>query len=145
MLRLRFRLFSAAIAPLVAIVLLAPLCGVANADTLLFANLTNAQENPPAIPTLSTGGARPASFGTASFVLNTAMTSMTFSATVFNIDFTGSQTVDTNDNLTVAHIHGAALVLPTQNAGVVWGFVGTPFNDNNPNDIVFSPSATGVG
>jgi hypothetical protein len=30
---------------------------------------------------------------------------MTFSPTVFNIDFTGRQTMDTNDNLIATHIH----------------------------------------
>jgi hypothetical protein len=112
---------------------------------LLFADLTNAQENPPTTPTLSTGAPRPASFGSAIFELNDAMTAMTFTATVFNIDFTGSQTPDPNDNLIAAHIHAAPVVLPTQNVGVVWGFFGTPFNDNNPNDVVNTPFATGVG
>ena len=28
---------------------------------------------------------------------------------------------------------------------VVWGFIGTPFNDNNPNDAVVTPFASGVG
>jgi len=117
----------------------------AYADTVLFANLTNSQENPPTNPTTSTGSPRPASFGTATFTLNDAMTSMTFSATIFNIDVTGSQTPDINDNLTAAHIHAAATVTPTTNAGVVWGFFGAPFNDNNPNDFVFTPFSVGVG
>jgi hypothetical protein len=118
----------------------------AHADTLLFANLTNAQENPPATPTTtSTGSPRLASFGTASFVLNNAMTAMTFSATVFNIDFTGTQTADTNDNLIAAHIHAGPTVTPTTNGPVVWGFFGTPFNDNNPNDVVTTPFSSGVG
>jgi hypothetical protein len=118
----------------------------AYADTLLFADLTNAQENPPATPTTtSTGSPRPASFGTATFVLNNAMTAMTFSATVFNIDFTGTQTADINDNLIAAHIHAGPTVTPTTNGPVVWGFFGTPFNDNNPNDVVMTPFSTGVG
>src|SRR5205807_1279090 len=65
-------------------------------------------------PTLSTGGARPASFGTATFDLNNAMTAMTFTATIFNIDITGSQTADVNDNLVAAHIHAGPLVTPTR-------------------------------
>lgn len=73
------------------------------------------------------------------------MTSLTFSATIFNIDFTGSQTADVNDNLTTAHIHASPTVTPTTNAPVVWGFFGAPFNDNNPNDLVLTPFATGVG
>ncbi len=117
----------------------------AKASVLLSANLTNSQENPPTVPTLTTGAPRPASFGTASFFINDAMTSMTFTATIFNIDVTGSQTADVNDNLVAAHIHASATVTPTTNAGVVWGFFGAPFNDNNPNDFVFTPFATGVG
>jgi len=142
MLRLRFRLLSAVTVLGLAALLLTGLPGVARADTLLFANLTNAAENPPVVPTTSTGAPRPASFGTANFVLNDAMTAMTFTATINNIDVTGTQTADINDNLTAAHIHAALSVLPTQNVGVVWGFFGQPFNDNNPNDAVVTPSAT---
>ena len=117
----------------------------AHASTILIANLTNSQENPPTNPTLTTGAPRPASFGTAMFELNDLMTAMTFTATVFNIDFTGAQTADTNENLVAAHIHASPTVTPTTNAGVVWGFFGAPFNDNNPNDVVITPFANGVG
>jgi len=117
----------------------------ASATIILTANLTNAQENPPTTPTLFMDGPRPASFGTASFALNDAQTALTFTATIFNIDVTGAQTADVNDNLVAAHIHASATVTPTTNAPVVWGFFGSPFNDNNPNDFVFSPFATGVG
>jgi hypothetical protein len=119
--------------------------GRGEAATFLFADLTNAAENPPVVPTLSTGGPRPASFGTASFVLNDAQTALTFTATVFNIDFTGSQTPDTNDNLTNAHIHAGPAVTPTTNAGVVWGFIGAPFNDTNPTDVVVTPFSVASG
>jgi len=70
---------------------------------------------------------------------------MTFTATINNLDFTGSQTSDTNDNLVAAHIHAGPTVSPTVNGPVVWGFFGTPFNDNNPNDVVNTPFASGVG
>ena len=143
MLPLRFRLISIAI---VFGVLLASTS--AYGDTSFSAILTNGQENPPTVPTLSAaagGGARPVSFGTASFLLNTAETSMTFTATIFNIDFTGTQTADPNDNLIAAHIHAGPTVTPTTNGGVVWGFFGAPFNDNMPNDMVITPFATGVG
>ncbi|MFN2578875.1 MAG: TIGR03118 family protein [Pyrinomonadaceae bacterium] len=108
-------------------------------------SLTNSQEVPPTTPTLSGGGARPASFGTARFQLNAAQTAMTFTATINNIDVTGSQTADTNDNLIAAHIHAGASVTPGVNGPVVWGFFGAPFNDNNPNDATNTPFATGVG
>src|SRR5690242_8338480 len=117
----------------------------AQASIILLANLTNAQEPAVTTPTLVGGAPRPASFGTATFTLNDAMTFMTFSATIFNIDVTGSQTADVNDNLTAAHIHANATVLPGGTAGVVWGFFGSPFNDNNPSDFVLTPFATGVG
>ena len=115
------------------------------AQTTFSATLANSGENPATNPTLSTGGPRPASFGTATFTLNAARTSMTFTATVFNIDFTGSQTLDPNDNLIAAHIHASPTASPTVNAPVVWGFFGAPFNDNNPNDVVVTPFPNGVG
>jgi len=117
----------------------------ARADTFLHADLSNSAENPPVVPTTAIGAPRPASFGTADFVLNTAQTSLSFTATIFNIDFTGAQTTDTFDNLLAAHIHAGLAVSPTTNGPVVWGFFGSPFNDNNPNDVVFTPFATGVG
>jgi uncharacterized protein (TIGR03118 family) len=110
---------------------------------LFVVQLTNNQENPPVTPTLTTGQPRPASFGTARFQFNDAQTALSFTASITNIDVTGSQTADTNDNLTAAHIHAGANPPPANN-GVVWGFFGAPFNDNNPNDQVFFPAA-GVG
>jgi len=112
---------------------------------LFVASLTNSQEVPPTVPTLSGGGARPASSGTAKFQFNDAQTAMTMNVTVNNIDFTGSQTADTNDNLLNAHIHAGAAVAPGVNGPVVWGFFGSPFNDNNPNDQVVTPFSSGVG
>jgi len=120
-----------------------------HAATILFANITNAQENPPTVPTTSTGAPRPASFGTATFILNDAQTAMTFTAQIFNIDVTGTQTPDVNDNLAAAHIHAAANVAPGVNGPVVWGFFGAPFNDTTPDDSPnpahVIPFATGVG
>jgi hypothetical protein len=110
---------------------------------LFVVQMTNAQEVPPAVPTTTTGAARPASFGTARFLFNEAQTELRFTATINNIDITGSQTADTNDNLTNAHIHASATFSPTTNSPVVWGFLGTPFNENNPNDLVFGPLASG--
>ena len=115
------------------------------AVTILSATLTNSQENPPVTPTLSDGTPRQASSGTASFVLNDAQTALTFTATIFNIDFTSTQTADLNDNLTVAHIHAGPTVTSATNGPVVWGFFGSPFNDTNPNDIVFTPFTNAVG
>ena len=108
-------------------------------------NMTNGQEAPPAVPTTTGGTPRPGSYGTARFVLNAAQTALTVTATVNNIDFTGTQTADTNDNLTNAHIHASAVDPPPATRPVVWGFIGTPFNDNNPNDAVVTPFASGVG
>ena len=118
-----------------------------HAVTILSATLTNAQENPPAVPTTSTGAARPASFGTGLFTLNDSLTAMSFTASIFNIDVTGAQTPDPNDDLTVAHIHAGPTVTPLTNGPVVWGFFGEPFNDNNPPSPppTMIPFTTGVG
>lgn len=110
---------------------------------IFIATLTNNQEAHAVNPTTSTGAPRPASFGEAIFNLNAAETAMTMDVTVFNIDFTGSQTADTNDNLTAAHIHSGANTPPATNS-VAWGFFGSPFNDV-PNEIVVTPFAAGVG
>ena len=113
---------------------------------LFVVNMTNDQEVPPVSPTASGGGPRPASFGTARLQFNAAQTAMTFTSTVFNIDFTGTQTpADTNDDLTVAHIHASAGGGPGIISPVVWGFFGSPFNDDNPNDQVVIPFSSGVG
>lgn len=111
---------------------------------LFVVSLTNGQEVPPAVPTTTTGAARPASSGTARFQFNQAQTAMSFTATISNIDV-GGQTADTNDDLIAAHIHASASVAPGVNGPVVWGFFGSPFNDNNPNDQVFFPTPGGVG
>jgi len=76
-------------------------------------------------------------------VLNDLMTAMTFTATIFNIDFTGTQTADTNDNLIAAHIHASTTASLTVNAPVVWGFFGSPLNDTTPNDVVITPFGAG--
>jgi hypothetical protein len=116
----------------------------ASAATIFTASITTDQESVPINPTLTTGGPRPIAFGTATFTLNDAQTALSFTATIFNIDVTGAQTSDTNDNLTAAHIHGGGSFPPANNP-VVWGFFGSPFNNNNPNDGVLTPFASGVG
>jgi uncharacterized protein (TIGR03118 family) len=112
---------------------------------LFIVGLSNSQEVPPTTPTLSGGGARPGSGGAAKFQFNAAQTALTFTATISNIDVTGSQTADTNDNLVAAHIHAGPSVAPGVNGPVVWGFFGAPFNNNNPNDQVNTPFSSGVG
>src|SRR4051812_21387708 len=90
------------------LVILAAGSGGHAATITLYATINNASENPPTVPTLTTGAPRPASFGTATFVYNNdnpTQPFMTFTATIFNIDVTGSQTADVNDNLGNAHIH----------------------------------------
>jgi hypothetical protein len=119
---------------------------VASAQISLFANLTTSAEPSVNGPTNSlTGAPRPMPFGTATFTLNPVgpEPSMSWIATIFNIDVTGSQTADANDNLTTAHIHGGASITPS--ASVIWGFFGTPFNDNAPKDVTLTPFASGVG
>ena len=137
---------SARLLMLVAVVVMG-LARTSDGATILLANLTTTQEPGVIIPTTSAGAPRPVSFGSAIFELNDAMTALSFTATIFNIDVTGSQTPDTNDNLTAAHIHASSNpgFTPPATAGVVWGFFGLPFNNINPNDQVNTPFATGVG
>src|SRR6476620_2341524 len=119
----------------------------AEASITINVNLTTGQETIPIVPTTTTGAPRPIAFGNATFVINDAMTAMTMFVTVFNIDFNGTQTADINDNLVNAHIHSGVFPAPpaAQNLPVTWGFFGSPFNDNNPNDVVVTPFTTGVG
>ena len=135
--------------------------GLAPAAVILTADLTNGKENPAAVPTLDgTSTPRPVSFGTATFVLDDAMSELTMSVSVFNIDFGRAPAQGTpvvlppdpnpdpqtpnilNDDLLVAHIHRGS---PEVNGPVIFGFIGAPFNDNNPNDVVITPFASNVG
>ena len=43
------------------------------------------------------------------------------------------------------NVGGNQVVVPGVNGPVVWGFFGTPFNDNNPNDATNTPTPGGVG
>jgi glucose/arabinose dehydrogenase len=98
------------------------------------ARLEGGQEVPPNTSTAK---------GFAAFFLNQEGTALRFIVTVGGLDFTGTQTADTGDDLVAAHIHAPA---PRgMNAGVVFGFFGLPFNDTNPTDTVVIPFANGVG
>jgi hypothetical protein len=122
------------------------IAGAAQGATILVANLTVDQEPGPPVPTTASGAPRPIAFGTATFTLNDAMDALSMMATVFNIDVTGTQTADPNDNLVAAHIHASSTpFIPPATAGVVWGFFGAPFNNTNPADQVNTPFAVGVG
>jgi hypothetical protein len=120
------------------------LAGVStHAATVFNIELTHSQETTQGALTTSDGLPRPLSFGAAVITLNDDNTALTFTSIITNIDVTGSQTADANDNLTAAHIHvGAPLGM---NASVRWGFFGSPDNDNNPDDLVVTPFTTGVG
>lgn len=138
--------FRSVFTSLAALALLATVGTGAHAQIALSANLTHDQETPPGgttPPTTSGGDPRPLSFGTATFFLNAAQTELSMTVTIFNIDVTGSQTPDTNDNLTAAHIHVGAP--PGANAPVRWGFFGTPDNDNNPDNLIVTPFVGEVG
>jgi hypothetical protein len=67
--------------------------GSASAATVFTANLTGNQEVPPNSSS---------AFGFGTFILNDAMTALTYNITVFGIDVTGSQTANPNDNLSAA-------------------------------------------
>lgn len=106
----------------------------AQADIVFSAQLAGSQES---MPNASSA------YGTGSFVLNDAQDALTFSFTIHGLDFTGAQTADLADDLVAAHLHAAAA--PGSNAGVVFGFFGTPFSDNAPSDVVVTPFASAVG
>ena len=136
---------NSAIRILTAATVLAGLSAPAQAALTFTVDLTTSQEPSVNLTNSATGQPRPTPFGTATFTINDAQTAMTFFATITGIDFTGSQTPnDLNDNLTNAHIH-ASSTGGTATFPVVWGFIGTPFNNNNPNDTVVTPFATGAG
>ncbi|NTS42362.1 CHRD domain-containing protein [Flavisolibacter sp. BT320] len=120
----------------------APVTGTGGA-TSGRANMTHAQETVTGTPVTTGGNPRPLASGTATFSLNAARTALQFTATVNNLDVTGSQTPDVNDNLLAAHIHVGAL--PGSNAPVRWGFFGAPDNDINPKNTTLTPFASGVG
>ena len=115
--------------------------------TIFVANMDIFQEPHVVTPMTAAGAPRPTPFGTATFTLNDAMTELSMTATVTNIDITGTQTTDTFDNLVAAHIHASTspTFTPPQTAGVVWGFFGAPDNDNNPDNLIVTPFASGVG
>src|SRR5712692_466584 len=117
-----------------------------NAVTLFTANLTGAQEAPIQ--------GSPIAFGTATFILNDAQTALSFTATVFGVDFGANplfnnpQTPGTGDDLLNAHIHCCAP--PGSAASVRWGFIGSPFNNSTAanvagSDLVVTPFSSGVG
>ena len=117
--------------------------GAARADLIAQVSLTHAQETVSGTPVTSTGDPRPLAYGVGTLVLNAARTQIAMTVTIYDIDVTGTQTADANDNLTAAHIHVGAG--PGTNAPVRWGFFGAPDNDNNPDDLVVTPFASGVG
>jgi hypothetical protein len=109
----------------------------ASAAAIFHAVLTGDKETTPNNSTAT---------GFAVFELNDAMTALSMTVTINGIDVTGSQTADPLDNLSAAHIHALAPGAPlSASGGVVWGFFGNPFHNNNPNDGTVTPFATGVG
>jgi hypothetical protein len=106
-----------------------------SASTIFTATLTGDQE------VVATGSL---ATGTATLDLNDSMTALTYDISITGLDFTGLQTPATAaDDLLSAHIHAPAP--PGMNASVVFGFFGIPFSDSNPNDVVVTPLAVGVG
>ena len=117
----------------------------AAAQTSLTADATNQAETTPVVPTLVTGAPRPTSFGFATFTLSADQSTLFWTATINNIDVTGTQTEDPNDNLVAAHIHAGPDVTPTTNGPVVWGFFGQPFNDTEAPVTTLTPFSGAVG
>lgn len=114
----------------------------AEAATILTATLTNDQEvtSSLVVPTTDAGAPR-TSFGSAVLVLSDDETTLTYEVTVHGIDLTFLQSGDSNDDLRGAHIHSASAGL---NGPVIFGFA-FPGSDINPNDLVITPFASGVG
>src|ERR687893_571811 len=102
------RVVDVAAAGLMALALAGGATTAGRAAVLFTADLTTAQEVPSPTLTTSTGAPRPVSSGNATFTLNDAQDALAVSATIFNIDVTGTQTPDPNDNLVAAHIHALA-------------------------------------
>ena len=112
----------------------------------LTANLTTSAEPTLNGLTTTTGDPRPMPFGMAEFILNTSLPQMSMMVTITNIDVTGTQTEDPNDNLLAAHIHVGTPADPMPlTFPVRWGFFGAPDNDNSPDQLVVTPFASGVG
>src|SRR5688572_21076010 len=89
-----------------ALVLLMPVSSAHAAVIHLAAVLNGAQEVPPNAST---------AIGFGTFFLDDAALTMTYDITVYGLDFTGTQTSSTLDNLVAAHIHAPAP--PGVNAG----------------------------
>ena len=132
-------------APVAALLAVLALTGSAGAQPLTFtADLTTGQEvNPVALTYALTGLPRPVPSGFATLTLNASQTELMLVATITGIDVTGTQTADPNDDLRAAHIHAPAGL--GSNAGVVWGFFGTPFHDIIGPGGGCTPAPTGVG
>ena len=131
--------------PIVALLASLVAAGAVGAQPTMFtANLTPDQEvGLVALTNGITGLPRPVPSGFATFTLNASQTELMFVAIIHDIDVTGTQTADPNDDLLAAHIHAPGA--PGAGAGVVWGFFGAPDNDVAPSDLVVTPFAEGVG
>jgi CHRD domain/PEP-CTERM motif len=120
---------------LVLVVLLATSSRV-NATPIPFTAIINSAQEVPTNSSTATG------FASFLLDLDAVVPFLLYEATIFGLDF-GGQTAAPEDNLVAAHIHAPAP--PGMNAGVVFGFFGLPFNDNNPNNVLVTPFATEVG
>jgi hypothetical protein len=109
--------------------------GRVQAETRFGAILTHDQEvsNPP-IP-------NEGSSGVGTFILNDAMTELSYDVTLFGLDLDGLQTPgNANDDVTRAHFHAAPA---GSNGGIVFGIIdATPTLRNDLDDLVVNP-ATG--
>lgn len=115
-------------------------------STTFFARLTTDQEPYVVTPVNTDGTPRAMPYGWATFTLSDDRSTLSWTAVIHNIDVTGTQTADTNDDLRAAHIHAIPLGSAPPVAGpAVWGFFGAPLNDVDPDDSVFSPFVGGVG
>lgn len=97
----------------IVVALLLMLAGVARAELVFTATITHDQE--VASPPVPDQG----SSGTGTFILNDAMTALSYDITLFGLDIDGLQTPGNgNDNATRFHIHAAPAGF---NGGIVFG------------------------
>jgi hypothetical protein len=111
------------------------LAGSAEAEIRFGANITHDQEvaNPP-IPNEGSGGV-----GT--FILNDAMTQLSYDVQLFGLDLDGNQTpANVNDNVTRVHFHSAPA---GQNGGIVFGIIDTNAALRNDLDDLVVNAASG--
>lgn len=101
----------------------------AQAAFVFTAELSGAQEVPPVVTS---------AFGSATLWLNDTMDRLEIQVSLAGLDLDGTQTPDTDDNVTGLHIHAAPAGI---NGGVVFGLI-SPFSDTNGDLVIDALAGT---